>query len=75
MVSVPGHRGNNTAGRGAAGELSAEQQAAIVARVLALPPMTDEQVDGVCEVIQVARTRWRAQDRDKPERDEQDQAA
>jgi hypothetical protein len=25
---------------------------------LALPPLTDEQIDGLCEVIVTARERW-----------------
>jgi hypothetical protein len=47
--------------RGGSG-LSEAQRAAIVAAVLELPPMADEQVDGVCEVIVAARARWRRED-------------
>lgn len=41
------------------GELSAAQVARIQASVLALEPMSDEQIAGVCEVIATARRRWR----------------
>jgi hypothetical protein len=39
--------------------LTEAQQDAIKAAVAALPPMTDQQVDAVCEVINAARARWR----------------
>jgi hypothetical protein len=42
--------------------LSEAQRAAIAAAVAALPPMTEEQVDAVCEVIVTARARWRRTD-------------
>ena len=38
--------------------LSNEDLAAVRAAVLALEPMTDEQIDAVCEVITVSRARW-----------------
>jgi hypothetical protein len=41
--------------------LSNEELAVIRAAVLALEPMTDEQIEGVCEVIAVSRARWRRQ--------------
>ncbi|MGH3613077.1 MAG: hypothetical protein ACRDRK_10885 [Pseudonocardia sp.] len=46
--------------RGGVG-LSAAERGAIESAVLALPPMTEDQVDRVCEVIVSARTRWRRQ--------------
>jgi len=52
--------------------LSAAEQAAIVARVLALPPLTEEQIDRLCEVIHTARTRWRDQDSQRDEQDRDD---
>jgi len=33
--------------------------------VLALPPLTDEQVDRICEVITTARHRWQREDHRK----------
>jgi hypothetical protein len=42
--------------------LSEQQRAAIRAAIAALPPMTNDQVDSVCEVIVTARERWRRED-------------
>jgi hypothetical protein len=42
----------------AADGLSDKEREAIRAAVLALPPLTDEQIDGLCEVIVTARERW-----------------
>jgi hypothetical protein len=42
--------------------LSARQRAAIRAAIAALPPMSNEQVDSVCEVIVTARERWHRDD-------------
>jgi hypothetical protein len=42
--------------------LSAQQRATIRAAIAALPPMTNDQVDSVCEVIVTARERWRRED-------------
>jgi len=44
--------------------LSEADRAAVRAAVAALPPLTDEQVAGVCEVIVATRARWRRQDTD-----------
>lgn len=41
------------------GELSAEDRAHVREAVSSLPAMTEEQIAGVCEVINVARRRWR----------------
>ena len=52
-------------GRGARsrpGVLSEQQRAAIRAQVRALPPLTDGQVDGLCETILNARARWQQHD-------------
>jgi hypothetical protein len=38
--------------------ITAEQAAAVRAAVMALPPMTDEQIAAVCEVIVTSRARW-----------------
>jgi hypothetical protein len=46
---------NLTAGAGA---LSEQDRAAVVAAVLALEPMSDEQINAVCEVITTSRVRW-----------------
>lgn len=40
--------------------LSAEQLSAVDAAVDALSPMTNDQIDRICEVIIAARARWRA---------------
>ena len=45
------------------GALTDTDKAAIRAAVLALPPLTDDQVDGLCEVIINARTRRDAANR------------
>jgi hypothetical protein len=39
-----------------------DQAAAVRAAVLALPPMDDEQIAAVCEVIATSRDRWRRRD-------------
>jgi len=41
----------------------AEDRAAIRAAVAALPPLTDEQADALCDVIIAARKRWQREDR------------
>jgi hypothetical protein len=51
-------RRGSRAGRG----LSASERAAIRAAVLALDPMSDDQIAGVCEVIVTSRARWRRDD-------------
>jgi len=38
--------------------LSEVDRAWVRAAVLALPPLTDEQIAGVCEVIAASRARW-----------------
>jgi hypothetical protein len=40
------------------GELTDQDRAAIRAAVLALPPLTDEQVDALCETIVATWARW-----------------
>jgi hypothetical protein len=47
---------------GPAAGLSEQQRATIRAAIAALPPMSNEQVDSVCEVIIAARERWRRED-------------
>jgi hypothetical protein len=42
------------------GQLSAQAREHIRAAVLALPPLTDEQIDALCEVIANARIRRQA---------------
>ena len=42
--------------------LTDEDRAAIRAAVAALPPLTDEQVDALCDVIIAARKRWQRED-------------
>jgi hypothetical protein len=49
------------------GQLTAQQREQIRAAVLALPPLTDEQIDGLCEVIANARIR-RQNDKTSPSR-------
>ena len=44
------------------GVLSEQERAAIRAQVRALPPLTDGQVDGLCEAILNARARWQQHD-------------
>jgi len=46
--------------------LSPTQREAIRAAILALPPMTDEQTDALCDVITTARQRWRREDTEHP---------
>jgi len=41
--------------------VSKQDLAAVHAAVDALPPMTDEQIDAICETIQTARARWHTQ--------------
>ena len=48
------------AGRDSGAGLSDEERAAVIAAVLALEPMTEEQIAAVCEVIAGGRARWRA---------------
>lgn len=52
--------------RGGTG-LSDLERAQIVAAVYALAPMTEEQVDRVCEVIVSTRARWRREDAGRTE--------
>jgi len=42
--------------------LTEQELQAIDAAVLALPPLTDEQIDALCEVIANAHAKWRAAD-------------
>jgi len=44
------------------GVLTEQELQAIDAAVLALPPLTDEQIDALCEVIANAHAKWRAAD-------------
>jgi len=39
--------------------LTPEQRAAIRTAVLAMPPLTNEQVDAICDALINARARWR----------------
>jgi hypothetical protein len=56
------HRATTARNRPAGGVLTEADKATIRAAVLALPPLTDEQIDGICEVITVARHRWQRED-------------
>jgi hypothetical protein len=48
--------------------LNDEDRAAIRAAVAALPPLTDEQIDALCEIIIAARKRRKLQaDLDRPQ--------
>jgi hypothetical protein len=42
--------------------LTDEDRTAIHAAVAALPPLTDEQVDALCDIIIAARKRWQRED-------------
>jgi hypothetical protein len=48
--------------RAAPWTLTDQDRAAIRAAVAALPPLTDEQVDALCDVIIAARKRWQRED-------------
>lgn len=62
---------NTTAGHDGAepARILTDEEMAVVRRAVdALPPMTDEQIDGICEVITNARATWRAADARRRER-------
>ena len=40
-------------------ELTEADRAAITAEILARPPLTDDQIDALCDLILAARARWR----------------
>jgi hypothetical protein len=55
-------RKGSPSGAGAGCGLSANERAAIRTAVLALDPMSDDQIAGVCEVIVTTRARWQRDD-------------
>jgi hypothetical protein len=44
------------------GELTATERDQVKRSVMALPPLSEEQIAGICEVIIAARGRWQRND-------------
>jgi hypothetical protein len=61
-LSVTGEREQTAPERRSAWTLTDEDRAAIRTAVAALPSLTDEQVDALCDIIIAARRRWQRED-------------